>query len=103
MARNLSNSLPTFFLLSLPISGIWFLKSRSLKTGNDNRVGYADVTAIRFFHRRMGLMNAIPDEFRRNHVDIVNLNVPSEREAAVGLCWSLGFSIRACSVGKRLT
>jgi len=48
-------------------------------------------------------MNAILDEFRRNHIDIVNLDVPSEQEAAVRLYRSLGFSIRAYNMRKRFT
>ncbi len=49
------------------------------------------------------LMNAIPDEFRRNHVNIVNLDVPSEQEAAVGLYRALGFSVVAYYMRIRLT
>lgn len=47
-------------------------------------------------------MNVVLDEFRKNHVDIVNLDVSAEQEAAVGLCRSLGFSIRAYNMRKRL-
>jgi ribosomal protein S18 acetylase RimI-like enzyme len=49
------------------------------------------------------LMNVILDEFRRNHVDIVNLDVPGEQEAALGLYKSLGFFIRDYNMRKRLT
>jgi hypothetical protein len=30
-------------------------------------------------------MNTIPDEFRNNHIDIVNLDVPYEQKVPVGL------------------
>jgi len=55
--------------------------------------------AVDLSPRRMGvgraLMNAIPDEFHRNQVEIVNLDVPAELEATVGLYRGLGFSMRA--------
>lgn len=77
-----------------------------LRTWNANRVGYVDLMAVDPSHRRMGvgraLMKAILDEFHKNHVDIVNLDVPGEQEAAVGLYQSLGFSIRVYNMRKRL-
>ena len=76
-------------------------------TWKANRVGYLDLMAVDASHRRMGvgraLIDAILDEFRKNHVDLVNLDVPAEQEAAVGLYQSVGFSIRAYSMMKRLT
>jgi ribosomal protein S18 acetylase RimI-like enzyme len=78
-----------------------------LRTWNAKRVGYIELMAVDPSHRRMGagraLMNAILDEFRRNHVDIVNLDVPSEQEAAIGLYRALGFSVRAYNMRIRLT
>ena len=77
-----------------------------LRTWKANRVGYVELMAVDPSHRRIGvgraLMDAIFDEFRRNSVDIVNLDVPADQEAAVGLYRSLGFSIRAHSMTKRL-
>lgn len=77
-----------------------------LRAWNAKRVGYVDLMAVDPSHRGMGLgralMNAVLDEFRRNHVDIVNLDVPVEQEAAIGLYRSVGFSIRAYNMKKRL-
>ncbi len=78
-----------------------------LRTWNANRVGYVDLMAVDPSYRRIGvgraLMNAVLDEFRRNHVDIVNLDVPGEQQAALGLYRALGFSVRAYNMSKRLT
>lgn len=78
-----------------------------LRTWNANRVCYLELMAVDPSHRRMGvggaLLTAILDEFRRNRVDIVDLDVPAEQEAAVGLYQKLGFSIRAHNMRKRLT
>jgi ribosomal protein S18 acetylase RimI-like enzyme len=78
-----------------------------LRTWNAKRVGYIDLMAVNPSHRRMGvgrvLMNVILEEFRKNHVDIVNLDVPAEQEAALRLYESFGFSIRAYNMRKRLT
>lgn len=82
------------------------LPEEVLRSWNAQRVGYVELMAVDPSHRRMGvgraLLNAILDEFRKNHVDIVNLDVPVEQEAAVGLYRSLGFSIRAYNMRKRL-
>ena len=83
------------------------LPDEVLRSWNANRVGYVDLMAVDPSHRRMGagraLLTAILDEFRKNHVDIVDLDVPAEQEAAVGLYRSLGFAIRSYNMRKRLT
>ena len=83
------------------------LPEEVLRSWNANRVGYIELMAVDPSHRRMGagraLMTGLLDEFRRNQVDIVDLDVPAEQEAAVGLYRKLGFSIRAHNMRKRLT
>ena len=83
------------------------LPEEVLRSWNAKQVGYVELMAVDPSHRRMGvgraLMNAMLEEFRKNHVDIVNLDVPVEQEAAVGLYRSLGFSNRAYNMTKRLT
>ena len=78
-----------------------------LRNWNARRVGYVELMAVDPSHHRMGvgraLMNAILDEFRRNSVDIVNLDVPAEKEAALALYKSLGFTNRAYDMRKRLS
>ena len=82
------------------------IRDEVLINWNAKKVGHIELMAVDGTHRRMGvgraLMNGILDEFGRNHVDIVNLDVPSEQATAVGLYKSLGFSIRAYSMTKRL-
>ncbi len=77
-----------------------------LRSWNANRVGYVDLMAVDPSYRKMGvgraLMNAILDEFRRNHIDIVNLDVPAEQEAAIRLYKKLGFTVRAYNMRRRL-
>ena len=78
-----------------------------LRNWNARRVGYVELMAVDPSHRRTGvgraLMKAILDEFRRNSVDIVNLDVPASEKPALGLYNSLGFSTRAYNMRKRLT
>ena len=43
------------------------------------------------------------NRFKNGGIDIVNLDVPAEQEAAVRLYLKLGFFTRAYSMRKRLT
>jgi ribosomal protein S18 acetylase RimI-like enzyme len=82
------------------------LPEEVLKSWDARRVGYVDLMAVDMEHRRKGvgksLMNKILNEFRRNGVDIVNLDVPGGQEAALGLYKSLGFYVRAYNLRKRI-
>jgi ribosomal protein S18 acetylase RimI-like enzyme len=82
------------------------LPEEVLRTWNAKRVGYVDLMAVDLQYRRMGvgrsLMNTLLNHFRRNEIEIVNLDVPGGQNAAVGLYRSLGFSIRAYNMRKRL-
>ena len=77
-----------------------------LRTWNAKKVGYIDLMAVDSRYRRKGigraLMNTLLDHFQRNGIDIVNLDVPTEQEAAVELYKKLGFYVRAYNMRKRL-
>lgn len=77
-----------------------------LEAWSASKVGYVELMAVHPAYRRTGvgraLMNAILEEFRKNHIDVVNLDVPVEQGAAVGLYQSIGFSVRAYFMRKRL-
>jgi ribosomal protein S18 acetylase RimI-like enzyme len=82
------------------------LPKEVLRTWGANRVGYVDLMAVDMPYRRMGvgksLIRTLLNQFRRNGIDIVNLDVPGGQDAAIGLYRSLGFSIRAYNMRKRL-
>jgi ribosomal protein S18 acetylase RimI-like enzyme len=83
------------------------LPEEVLRAWNAKRVGYVELMAVDMPHRGRGigknLMNTLLFEFRKNGVDIVNLDVPGGQEAALGLYKSVGFYIRAYNMRKRLT
>jgi len=76
------------------------LPENVLRTWNAKRVGYVELMAVDSRYRRKGigraLMNTLLEHFQRNGIDIVNLDVPAEQEAAVQLYKKLGFYVRAC-------
>ena len=78
-----------------------------LRTWNAKKVGYVDLMAVDVPHRGRGvgrtLMKTLLDKFRRDGIDIVNLDVPGGQEAAVRLYRNLGFSVRAYNMRKRLS
>jgi len=82
------------------------LPENVLRTWNAKRVGYVELMAVDSRYRRKGigraLMNTLLEHFQRNGIDIVNLDVPAEQEAAVQLYKKLGFYVRACNMRKRL-
>jgi len=82
------------------------LPENVLRTWNAKRVGYIDLMAVDSRYRRKGigraLMNTLLEHFQRNGIDIVNLDVPTEQEAAVELYKKLGFYVRAYNMRKRL-
>src|SRR4029077_20502372 len=75
------------------------LPEEVLRAWNAMKVGYVELMAVDMPYRGRGigksLMIALLDEFGRNGIDTVNLDVPAQQEAALGLYRSLGFSIRA--------
>lgn len=77
-----------------------------LSTWGARRVGYIDLMAVDLPARRRGvgesLLRNIIDRFRKNGIDIVNLDVPAGQEEAMRLYEKLGFSIRAYNLRKRL-
>jgi len=76
------------------------LPENVLRTWNAKRVGYVELMAVDSRYRRKGigraLMDTLLEHFQRNGIDIVNLDVPAEQEAAVQLYKKLGFYVRAC-------
>ena len=82
------------------------LPENVLRTWNAKRVGYVELMAVDSRYRRNGigraLMDTLLEHFQRNGIDIVNLDVPAEQEAAVQLYKKLGFYVRACNMRKRL-
>ena len=77
-----------------------------LQSWSSKRVGYVDLMAVDPNFRRKGvgmaLMNMLLDQFQRNGIDTVHLDVPVEQEAAVGLYRKIGFKVRAYNMRKRL-
>ena len=63
------------------------LPENVLRTWNAKRVGYVELMAVDSRYTRKGigraLMNTLLEHFQRNGIDIVNLDVPTEQEAAV--------------------
>jgi ribosomal protein S18 acetylase RimI-like enzyme len=82
------------------------LPEEVLRTWNAKKVGYIELMAVDMPYRRKGvgkkLMNTLLNEFQRNGIDIVNLDVPGGQEAAIGLYKSLGFQVRAYNMRKRI-
>src|SRR5206468_1329533 len=80
------------------------LPENVLRTWNAKRVGYVELMAVDSRYRRKGigraLMNTLLEHFQRNGIDIVNLDVPAEQEAAVQLYKKLGFYVRACNTSR---
>jgi ribosomal protein S18 acetylase RimI-like enzyme len=63
------------------------LPEEVLRTWNAKKVGYVDLMAVDMPHRRRGigrsLMNTLLNQFRKNGIDIVNLDAPGGQDAAV--------------------
>ena len=82
------------------------LPENVLRTWNAKRVGYVELMAVDSRYTRKGigraLMNTLLEHFQRNGIDIVNLDVPTEQEAAVEPYKKLGFYVRAYNMRKRL-
>ncbi len=47
-------------------------------------------------------MKTLLNRFQSSGIDMVDLDVPAEQEAAVELYKKLGFYVRACNMRKRL-
>ena len=77
-----------------------------LKTWGASRVGYIDLMAVGLAHRRKGigtsLLNTLLEQFGKDRIDMVLLDVPSDQMAAVRLYEKLGFHVRAFNMRKYL-
>jgi len=77
-----------------------------LRTWNAGSVGYVELIAVDSRYRRKGigraLLKTLLNRFQSSGIDIVDLDVPAEQEAAVELYKKLGFYVRACNMRKRL-
>jgi len=76
-----------------------------LRTWNARSVGYVELMAVDSRHRRgtgRALLKTLLNRFQSSGIDMVDLDVPAEQEAAVELYKKLGFYVRACNMRKRL-
>jgi len=82
------------------------LPEEVLRSWKAKKVGYIELMAVDIPYRRTGigknLMNTLLNEFQRNGIDTVNLDVPGGQEAAIGLYKSLGFEVGAYNMRKRI-
>jgi|SRR5712692_10298095 len=77
-----------------------------LRTWNAARVGYVDLMAVDVSFRRRGvgtaMLNTLLENFSREDIELVLLDVPVEQDAAVRLYKGQGFDVRGYNMKKYL-